>query len=158
VAWLLKKCRRILAVVLLWFARVFLKLNRLENIDLIDLGAPMEDVISAYGDPIKSERDEKVPDAIVHTFSASPFHEAVVVQWNGSVSWITYWSAYPNPDRDLKCMLKHYGKDLGWDVREPGYLCVRKDGKVWLRGSVAPALSVETIEYLKAKQAAAERH
>jgi hypothetical protein len=156
VSWLWKKCLRVIVVVVLWIGRHFLKWNRLEKIDLVDLEAPIEDAVSLYGDPIKSEPDERVAGAIVHTFSAPPFHEVVVVEFNRRVHLITYWSVYPDPNRDLKCMLTEYGKGIGWNELEPGYLCVRKDEKVWLRCSVAPALCVETVEYLNAKRAATE--
>ena len=152
-----KWCRYIRVVCKLWIARHILKLNRLSSIDLVDLGAPIEEPIELYGDPIESEPDKYLPGAMTHTFLASPFHEAVVVEWNKKVCMIAYWSAYADPNRDLEWMLKSYGEGIGWDVLEPGYVCVRKDGQVWLRCSVAPAISVETREYLDAKGAASER-
>ena len=148
------KILRIAAPCILWFGRHFLKWNRLENIDLIDLDLPISEVIAAYGDPIHSEPDEEFPEAISHTFLAGPFHEAVVVQWNGKVCLVTYWSAHPDPNRDVKCMLQKYGQGIGWEEVEKGFLCVRKDGKVRLWCSVAPAIGVATTEYFDAKNKA----
>ena len=138
----------------LWFGRKFLGWGRLDSIELVELGASFENVIALYGDPVESERDKYLPDATLHTFNVSPFHEAVIVEWNKKVCWITYWSAYGNPNRDLKCMLDKYGQGVGWNELEAGYVCIRKDGQVWLRCSAAPAISVETAEYLDAKRTA----
>lgn len=140
----------------LWVARHILKLNRLSSIDLVDLDAPIEEPLGLYGDPTKSEPDKYLPGGTTHTFFVSPFHEAVVVECNKRVCAITYWSAYADPNRDLEYMLEQYGDGIGWNELNPGYVCVRKDGKVWLRCSVAPAISVETVEYLDAKRAASE--
>ena len=145
------KILRATAPWILWFGWHVLKWNRLENIDLIDLDTPIDEVISVYGDPIESEPVEEFPEAVQHTFSAGPLHEAVVVEWNGKVGLITYWSAHADPNRDLKCMLAKYGKKIGWDEVEQGYLCIRKDGKVRLWCSVAPAIGVATVEYFSAK-------
>jgi len=145
------KIRRAITPCALWFARYFLKMNRLEEIDLIDLDTPIDEVISLYGDPIDSEPDEGFPEATSHTFSAGLFHEAVVVEWNRKVSLVAYWSAHADPNRDLECMLDKYGKEIGWDEVEQGYLCIRKDGKVQLWCSVAPAIGVAAVEYLDAK-------
>lgn len=82
----------------------------------------------------------------------------VIVEWNKKVCWITYWSPYGNPNRDLKYMLNKYGEGVGWNEHEAGYVCIRKDGRVWLRCSAAPAISVETAEYLDAKRAATPRN
>ena len=138
----------------LWIGRTFLGWGRLESIDLIDLGASLTDVIATYGEPAESEPDKYLSDATLHTFNVGPFHEAIIVEWNNKVCWITYCSAYGNPNRDLKCMLNKYGQGVGWNELEPGYVCIRKDGQVWLRCSAAPAISVETDEYLDAKRAA----
>lgn len=141
-------------LIILWFGRRFLGWGRLESIDLVNLGAALADVVALYDEPVESEPDENLSDAIVHTFNASPFHQAVIVEWNSKVCWITYWTPFGDPNRDLRCMLKKYGEGVGWNELEPGYVCVRNDGKVWLRCSVAPAISVERTEYLDAKRAA----
>jgi hypothetical protein len=142
---------RATAPCILWFGRRLLKWNRLEKIDLIDLDTPIDEVVSIYGDPIKSEPVEEFPEAILHSFCAGPFHEAVVVEWNRKVCAITYWSAHADPDRDLECMLVKYGRGIGWDEQDPGYLCIRKDGKVRLWCSAVPAIGVATTEYFAAK-------
>ena len=150
------KCLRVVARCVFWFGRHFLKWNRLEKVELIDLDAPIDDAVSMYGDPIDSEPDETVPDAIEHVFYVGPFHKATVVEWKGRVCLVSYWSAYADPDRDLKCMLDKYGNNIGWEVLEPGYLCIRRDRKVLLRCSVAPILCVETMDYFDARRAASE--
>lgn len=151
-----KRCRYFWVMCKLWIARHIFKLNRLSSIDLVDLEAPITEPLALYGDPIESKADEHLPGATRHTFLAGPFHEAVVVEWKKKVCLIVYWSAYADPNRDLEYMLEQYGEGIGWDVVEPGYLCVRKDGKVLLRCSVAPAISVESVEYLEAKRDVSE--
>lgn len=145
-------CRRRFVLSVLWFGRRFLGWGRLEGIELIDLGASLADVVAVYGEPIETNPDEYLADAVVYTFSASPFHEVVVVEWMHKVCMITYWTPYGEPNRDLKCMLDKYGQEIGWNELEPGYVCVRKDEQVWLRCSAMPAVSVETAEYLDAKR------
>jgi hypothetical protein len=151
----LQACLRPFVPANLWFGRHILKWNRLESIDLIELGAPLADAVAAYGDPDETTPDEKVAGAMVHRFSAGPFHDAVIVEWKEKISRITYWSAFPDPNRDLKCLLLKYGQNIGWNEVETGYLCIREDGKVWLWCSVAPALTVETDEFINAKRDAA---
>jgi hypothetical protein len=154
---ILEFCQRRLLIGVLWFGKTFLGWSRLKSIDLINLGTSMADVTALYGEADESEPDKYLSDATTHTFSIGPFHEAVIVEWKGRVCWITYWSPYGDRNQDLKCMLTKYGGDVGWNELEPGYVCVRKDGRVWLRCSAAPAISVETAEYLDAKRAASEQ-
>lgn len=156
---LLRLCMRPVFAVLLWSGRALFKWHRLDRILLVELGAPIGEVFALYdyGYPVTSLPDENLPGATVHTLTAGLFHTAVVVQWNGRVCCVAYWSEYPDRQRDLKCMLDKYGQGLGWKELEPGYVCVRNDNRVWLRCSAAPAISVETAEYLAAKGAASER-
>ncbi len=149
--------RRRLLLSLLWFGRQFLGWGRLDHIDLVDLGASIAEVVALYEEPIKAESDQYLPEAKSLTFVAGPFHRAIVVEWNQKVCCITYWSVYGDPNRDLKCMLNKYGEGMGWNELEPGYVCVRRDGQVWLRCSVLPAISVETADYLDAKRSASNK-
>lgn len=139
---------------ILWCARTFLKVDRLERIELVDLGMPIEDVFALYDydEPVESEPDQYLPAATVHTMTAGPFHTVVVVEWKGKVCLVAYLPDYPHPNRDLKCMLDKYGQGIGWRELEPGYVCIRNDDQVWLRCSAGPGISVETVEYLDAKR------
>lgn len=137
-----------LAPAILWFGRTFLRWNRLEKIERVELESPISKVIEFYGDPIESKQHEDLEASVIHTFSVGPFHEAVISEWNGKACSITYWSAHAAPLQDLKCMLETYGGEVGWNDTEPGYWYFRKDGRVRLWCSGVPAIGVATTEYL----------
>jgi hypothetical protein len=150
------------APAILWIGRTFLRWNRLDHIDMVELETPISDVIELYGEPVESKPDEDFTEATCHTFSAGPFHEAVISEWNGKACSITYWSAYSAPTPDLKHMLETYGKGIGWNDVETGYWYFRKDDGVRLWCSAIPAIGVATTQYLKtagaAKRAKQERN
>jgi len=150
---LLVKSIQFAAPAVLWFGRHFLKWNRLEHIDRIQLGVTIQDVAAAYGASIESNEDDEFTEAIVHTFSVGPFHEGVICEWKGQIHSITYWSKYSAPAPDLECMLDTYGQGIGWNVIEAGYWYFRKDNKIRLWCSAAPAIGVATAEFLEAKGA-----
>jgi hypothetical protein len=139
---------RAFAPAILWFGRTFLRLNRLEKIERVELEAPISKAIELYGDPTESKPHADLDGATTYTFSVVPFHEAVITEWKGKACSITYWSAYSAPLADLKCMLGTYGKDVGWHDTEPGYWYFRKDGLVRLWCSGVPAIGVATTEFL----------
>jgi hypothetical protein len=151
----LKKVVRFVEPLILWFGRRFLSWDRLDKVELIELDSPFDDVVSLYGNPIESEPDQWLPGATLHTMRAGPFHDVMIVEWKNRVCFVAYWPVYPDPNRDLKCMLEKYGENIGWREHEPGYVCIRNDEKVWLRCSVVSSPSVETSEYLEAKLAVA---
>lgn len=138
----------------LLFGRFVLKWNRLEKVRLIPLDTPLSRVLAIYGEPFDVQPTEDFPGSTTYCFSASPFHQAVISEIDAKSSCVTYWSAHASPKADLKCMLEKYGEGIGWNVIETGYLCCRKDGKVRLWCSIAPAIGVATEEYFAQKQAA----
>ena len=145
---LLVKTIQACAPAILWLGRVIFRWNRLDRIELVELEAPIADVIKLYGEPLESKPDEHFAEVTTHTFSASPYHEVVISEWKGKACSITYWSAHAAPNADLKCMGDFYGKDVGWDEAERGYWYFRKDNKVRLWCSAVPAIGVATTEYL----------
>lgn len=145
------KVLQTLAPPILWFGRNFLGWNKLDHVELVALGTPIEEVIKLYGEPLESKKDEDFDEATIHTFSAGPFHEAVISEWQGKAWSITYWSAYSSPAADLQCMLKFFGEGIGWDNVETGYWFFRNDNKVRLWCSAVPAIGVATVDYMYAE-------
>jgi hypothetical protein len=135
---------------LLWRARVLDKLNRLDAIHPLSLGASLEDAVALYGSEYESGPADDHPDATCYTFSISPFHEALITIWNGTVHQVAYCSSHPDPDRDLVWMLDTYGEGRQWDVMTRGYSYRRKDGARWLWCSAAPVIGVSSAEFMKA--------
>ena len=56
-------CLRAPLLIILWCGRKIFKLNRLERIPLVDLGAPIVDVFALYdyGEPVESSPDQYIP-------------------------------------------------------------------------------------------------
>jgi len=132
---------------LLWRARVVHKLNRLDAIRPLMLGASLDNVVALYGAAAESGPDEDEPSATTYGFLISPFHEAIVTVWKGAVHQVTYWSTHPDPARDLAWMMSTYGEGLGWDVVTEGYSYRRKDAVRLLWCSAAPAIGVGSLEF-----------
>ena len=135
----------------LWYSRVFYKLNRLDAINHLALGATLADAIALYGPPMEEGPSEDNPEATTYEFSVSPYHDATVTVWNGIVHRVAYWSEYPDPRPDLAWMLDTYGAGLGWSVMTEGYSFRRNDDQCWLFCSAAPVIGVGTTLYNKAK-------
>jgi hypothetical protein len=137
---------------LLWYYRVILKANRLDALDMVELGCPLAKVISLYEAPPKaSEPLEEFPEATRHEFHAGPYHLLGVVEWRERIVSVTYESLFPEPNRDLRCALVAYGEGIGWREIERGYLCIRKDEEVRLWCSAFPVITVENEEFFRAK-------
>ena len=134
-----------------WHARVFYKLNRLDVIRPLSLGATVEEAIELYGQPLEEGPSEDNPEATSYEFSLSPYHNAAVTAWNGVVHEIAYWSSHPDPRRDLLWMLETHGAGVGWNVMTEGYSYRRNDGQCWLWCSAAPIIGVGTTLYNEAK-------
>ncbi|EDY21476.1 hypothetical protein CfE428DRAFT_0721 [Chthoniobacter flavus Ellin428] len=125
--------------------------HRLEQVRMPPLGSTIDQVIRLYGEPIKTAPFEEAPDITEYVFSASPYHEAVIYEWEDKVQSITYWSAKGEPTRDLNCMLDRYREDSEWQVLQPGYLYQRADGKFRLWCSAISAIGIAYVDYLSAQ-------
>lgn len=139
-------------IVLRWLARTFFGMHRLESLEPVKLGAPIDDALRLYGAPLEQQPSDKIPGALSYTFSVELFHETVMTAIDGRVVHITYWSEYPDPARDLRWMLDTYGEGVEWNLVEAGYWYWRKDGRVRLWCSAAPGIGVGTREYFEAQQ------
>jgi hypothetical protein len=125
--------------------------HRLETVQMLPLGASLDDAIRLYGQPIKREASKETSDITECLFSVGPYHEAVVLEWKGTVQSITYWSEKANPIHDLRTMFERYKESSHWRVMEEGYWYQRADDVVRLWCSAAPAIGIAFIEFLKAK-------
>ena len=144
---------RILTILLrplLWMSRIVFKVNRLDAIDPVCLGAELSAAIELYGDPIEKGEHEKLPEATTYTFEAGIFHEAVITVWQDRIHQITYWSSYPAPEKDLRFMFEKYAEGNTWRVMTEGYSYQRSDDKVHLWCSAVPAIGVGTIVFMNA--------
>ena len=128
--------------------------HRLERVKLLRLGCAIEEAVKLYGEPIAQKPFDEAPQITEYTFSASPYHEAVVHVWEEKVQSVTYWSAKSDPGRDLTYMLTHYQDDSRWDVMEKGYWYQRVDGKLRLWCSAIPALGIAYVDFLQTKKRA----
>jgi hypothetical protein len=138
---------------LLWAARRIYKLNRLDALSPIPLRGITPEATQKLREPVR-QYEPDVPGAITLEYEISPFHFAIVTEWEGAVHELSYESIYPDPDRDLKWMLETYDSGAGWSVMTEGYSFRANDGSCFLWCSAAPVLGVSTAEYLEAKAAA----
>ena len=141
---------------LLWKARAIDKLNRLDAITPLSIGATQGDAEALYGNPYESEPVKGRPEAICHTFWISPFHQALVTIWNGRIHQVAYLSSHPDPGPDLAWMLSTHSDGLEWTVMTPGYSYRRSDGARWLWCSAASVIGVSSGEFMAAS--AENRH
>lgn len=114
-------------------------------------------MIGLYGQPEASGACDEIEAGTSYTFAAGLFHEVTLTALDGRVAQITYWSHHAAPTRDLRWMLETYGKGIGWDEVERGYWYWRKDGRVRLWCSAAPAIGVATKAFFDAKRASKEK-
>ncbi|MHA3773917.1 hypothetical protein ACXR0O_20490 [Verrucomicrobiota bacterium sgz303538] len=125
--------------------------HRLETVETLPLGSSIDEAVRLYGAAIESGPSQDAPEITEYTFSVGRHHEAVISEWQEKVQSITFWSVKSDPGRDLRYMLDQYGEDSGWNVMEEGYWYQRKDGRIRLWCSVAPAIGVAYVEFLTAK-------
>ncbi|GEM_PF-3748290 len=126
--------------------------TQLADISLISLETELNQAISLYGAPLEQSPHEDVPEATQYTFAVGDYHEAVITAWQGKIHHITYWSAQSHPKKDLQTMFRFYGQGQGWNTFTQGYSYRRKDNKLWLWCSVAPAIGVESIQFQQERQ------
>lgn len=127
--------------------------HRLETVRMIPLGCSIGDAIKLYGNAIETKPSDESPEIIEHTFSAGPYHQAMVQEWKRRIHAITYWSVKSDPVRDLRCMLERYKDESQWQVMEEGYWFQREDAKVRLWCSAIPAIGVANVEFMAVKTA-----
>jgi hypothetical protein len=148
--------RRLLALFarcVIWFMRIFLKVDRLKAIELIQLRDDIGTALAEYGEPNEKRVSEECPDATVYEFELFPFHRILLTVWNGSVHSASYESAYHHPKEDLKTMLDFYGEGVDWRVLSAGYSYLRCDRDRMVFCSAMPLLGCATKEFLDAERA-----
>ena len=123
------------------------KRYRLKSLKLLPLGASLGDAIKLYGEPIESNPSEVTEEITEYTFGAGHYHQVVALVWQGKIHSITYWSMKADPKHDIICMLDGYGEGKKWYTLEQGYWYQRKDDKVRLWCSIAPAIGVAYVDF-----------
>lgn len=135
----------------LWAAQVFLRMGRLEKIELLQLRATLEAATNLYQRPLSETPDEHHSDATHYKFQVSPWHAVKALVWRGEVHAVSYYLAQPSPERDLRVALAFYGEGKKWKALEAGYHYERDDGDRLIHVSAVPILSVETRALVEAR-------
>jgi len=125
--------------------------HRLESVEMLPLGASIDEAIKLYGEPFEKKPSEDALEITEYGFWVGSYHEAVIFEYQGKVQSITYWSAKSDPGRDLRCMLDRYKEDSHWRVMEEGFWYQRMDEKLRLWCSAIPAIGIAYVDFLETK-------
>ena len=136
---------------IVWVLKTVFRLDRLQEVELLPMGASLDDAIRLYDEPTEQEPDDEYPGATRYSFDAGLFHEVSVLIWKDKVHLVTYWSQRGFPG-DLKYIMDGYSDNQKWNTMTAGYQYRRSDGALRLWCSAMPAIGVGTQEILSIKQ------
>lgn len=116
--------------------------HKLQNLEFLDLGIPLSDVVEEWGD---FELDEGLDENGNHKYLFNVtglIHVRVFIDPNEIVNRYVFISERPCPNKDLLAVFERYGEGQDWEAIEEGYLYKRSDNMVWVNCSVAPVIGV----------------